>query len=243
MLKTITVLSFFLLLSGFTHAELPKSVQIDQKQVLIGKALKNKESIDCPAVIEHGNDLERLTSKKLPATFYYYRASCLSQSGSNQKALQDLETYFSVNKKKGDIYQKALVLYSEIDVKAAEENDINRLRETIKNSDGYSDVNKNEPVRFYSDFIGTKVNWIRINFTSWKKIDADGFETRYVVEGHKTVKHGGRAVSGQILHNTTEKEYVLISDIGNKYMIVYTKFDLQDIDWSPNTYGAMRDVK
>lgn len=95
-------------------AALPLSAQVDQKQALILQALKNKSQIDCPSVIKNTNELERLTDT-LPAALYYYRSDCLYKSRSYVKAYKDLETYFSSNKKKDKIYEKALLLHSQVE--------------------------------------------------------------------------------------------------------------------------------
>ena len=131
MFKKMTVLSFFLIFNGAAHSKLPKSVQIDQKEALIIRALKDKNNIDCPVVIQNTNELEQLTGK-VPTVLYYYRASCLSLSGNNTKALHDLETYFSVNKKKDGVYEKALVLYSTVEDKTKAEAEIERQRIAAK---------------------------------------------------------------------------------------------------------------
>ncbi|NOQ77320.1 MAG: hypothetical protein GQ475_05955 [Methylococcaceae bacterium] len=120
------VLSVF---TGIANADLPISAQIEQKQALIIQALKDKSNINCPAVIQNTNELEQLTSK-VPTILYFYRGRCLSYTGNNQKALQDLDSYFLRNKKKNDLYQKALVLYSSVEAKAQAE--AMRKRERIR---------------------------------------------------------------------------------------------------------------
>ncbi len=112
--KLITIFSIFLILTGAVHSALPKSIQIDQKQALIIKALENRNNINCPVVINNSNELEKLTTK-FPVLLYYYRARCLAKTRYYQKAFQDLEQYFSRNRKKNKVYQKALILHAHIE--------------------------------------------------------------------------------------------------------------------------------
>lgn len=116
------------ILTGIAHSALPKAAQIEQKQALIIQALKNKNSINCPVVIKNTNELQQLTNK-IPTVLYYYRGRCYSSAGNQKKALQDLDDYFSRNKKKDTVYQKAMVLYSGIEerVKLDEIAEVKRL--------------------------------------------------------------------------------------------------------------------
>ncbi len=122
-----------LLFSNAVWAELSVSAQIDQKKALIITALKNRNHMDCPVVVNSTNELEQLTDN-IPSKLYYYRARCLLSTGYNLEALQDLESYFLKNKKKDSVYNKALVLRSSAKarIKQAERNQVEREKQDKK---------------------------------------------------------------------------------------------------------------
>ena len=113
-MKSLSVIILLLLIAQQAIAELTHEIKIDQKQALIIQALKNKDNVDCPAVINNTNELEKLIDN-IPPTLYYYRADCLSNARKYQEAKQDIEKFLSKNKKKGSVYKKALVLYSKVE--------------------------------------------------------------------------------------------------------------------------------